>query len=46
MPQLKEIIGKEKERVTTEQCATIYLFREGTFYRAYEWNVGVSVAQI
>lgn len=38
MSQLKEILGKERERDTLGQCAVIHLFREGTFYRAYEWS--------
>jgi hypothetical protein len=38
MSQLKEILEKEKVRGTLEQCAVIHLFREGTFYRAYEWS--------
>lgn len=38
MSQLKEILEKEKERNTVEQCTVIHLFREGTFYRAYEWS--------
>lgn len=38
MSQLKEILEKEKERNTVEQCIVVHLFREGTFYRAYEWS--------
>ena len=38
MLQLKEILEKERERSTMEQCLVIHLFREGTFYRAYEWS--------
>ena len=38
MSQLKEILEKERERSTMEQCSVIHLFREGTFYRAYEWS--------
>lgn len=38
MSQLKEILEKEKDRGSLEQCAVIHLFREGTFYRAYEWS--------
>lgn len=38
MSQLKEILEKERERSTLEQCKIIHLFREGTFYRAYEWS--------
>lgn len=38
MPQLKEILEKESQRDSLEQCAIIHLFKEGTFYRAYEWS--------
>ena len=38
MPKLAEILQKERERATIEQCAVIHLFQEGTFYRAYEWS--------
>lgn len=38
MSQLKEILEKEKDRGSMEQCGVIHLFREGTFYRAYEWS--------
>ena len=38
MSQLKEILQKEKERNNVDQCTVIHLFREGTFYRAYEWS--------
>ena len=43
MSQLKEILEKEKERNTLEQCAVIHLFREGTFYRAYGWSAWLCV---
>ena len=38
MPQLKEILETERNRPTLEQCSVVHLFREGTFYRAYEWS--------
>ena len=38
MPKLAEILQKERERATIEQCSVIHLFQEGTFYRAYEWS--------
>jgi hypothetical protein len=38
MPQLKEILEKEGERSSLEQCTVIHLFRERMFYRAYEWS--------
>lgn len=38
MSQLKEILSIEQEHSSLEQYAVIHLFREGTFYRAYEWS--------
>lgn len=38
MPQLKEIFEKESQRGSLEQCLVVHLFKEGTFYRAYEWS--------
>lgn len=38
MAQIKEILQIEKERANMEQWMVIHLFREGTFYRAYEWS--------
>ena len=38
MSQLKDILEREKERGFLEQCGKMHLFREGTFYRAYEWS--------
>ena len=43
MSQLKEILSIEQERSSLEQCAVIHLFREGTFYRAYEWSAWLCV---
>ena len=43
MPQLKEIFEKESQRGTLEQCAVVNLFKEGTFYRAYEWSAWLMV---
>lgn len=43
MAQLKEILDKEKERLSLEECTVIHLFREGTFYRAYEWSAWLCV---
>lgn len=43
MPQLKEILEKESQRGTLEQCAAVHLFKEGTFYRAYEWSAWLMV---
>ena len=43
MSQLKEILEKESERGNMEQCVMVHLFREGTFYRAYEWSAWLFV---
>lgn len=43
MPQLKEILEKESQRTALEQCSVIHLFKEGTFYRAYEWSAWLCV---
>ena len=43
MSQLKEILEKEKDRGSMGQCGVIHLFREGTFYRAYEWSAWLCV---
>lgn len=43
MPQLKEILEKEKQRTSPEQCTVVHLFREGTFFRAYEWSAWLCV---
>ena len=38
MPQLKEVFELEKSRMMNGPFNIIYLFPEGTFYRAYEWS--------
>ena len=38
MAQLKEILEIERNRIREGNYSTIYLFPEGTFYRAYEWS--------
>lgn len=38
MAQLKDILELEKKRIADGPMATIYLFPEGSFYRAYEWS--------
>ena len=43
MSQLKEILSIEQEHSLLEQCAVIHLFREDTFYRAYEWRAWLCV---
>lgn len=46
MAKIKDILEVEKQRVTAEQCRTVYLFQEGTFYRAYEWSAWLCVRYI
>ena len=43
MPQLKDILEKEQDRGADGKRAVIHLFREGTFYRAYEWSAWLTV---
>ena len=43
MPQLKDILEKERLRSSLEQCKVVHLFQEGTFYRAYEWSAWLCV---
>ena len=38
MAQLKDILEIERKRMDDGPYSTIYLFPEGTFYRAYEWS--------
>lgn len=38
MPQIKDIFEKENERLTSGDMNAVYLYPEGTFYRAYEWS--------
>lgn len=38
MSQLQEIIETEKQRADAEQARTLFLYMEGSFYRAYEWS--------
>ena len=38
MAQLKDIVEIEHNRKGNASISTIYLFPEGTFYRAYEWS--------
>jgi len=43
MSQLSEILETERRRDTAEQQRIVYLFQEGTFYRAYEWSAWLCV---
>lgn len=38
MSQILDILSKENDRSTEESRAVIYLYQEGSFYRAYEWS--------
>ncbi len=43
MAQLKDILDTERLRADMAQCLRINLFKEGTFYRAYEWSAWLCV---
>ena len=36
--QLQKIIENEKQRADAERSRTLFLYMEGSFYRAYEWS--------
>lgn len=38
MPQIKQIIEKEHVRNSKDSARTVHLYKEGNFYRAYEWS--------
>ncbi len=38
-----EILEIERKRIDTGDFATIHLFVEGSFYRAYEWSAWLCV---
>lgn len=38
MAQIKDIIDIENSRTDDEQKTIVYLFKEGSFLRAYEWS--------
>ena len=46
MAQLTEILDKEHSRTMTEQKREIYLYSDGSFYRAYEWSAWLIVRYI
>ena len=46
MAQLKDILETEKLRTDLAQCSRINLFKEGTFYRAYEWSAWLCVRYV
>ncbi len=35
---LKDTLAMERKRDTVEECRTLHLVQEGTFFRAYEWS--------
>jgi len=46
MAKIKDVLDIESQRASMEQCRMIYLFQEGTFYRAYEWSAWLCVRYI
>lgn len=46
MAQLKDIIEIEKQRDDISKCRSAYLYRDGTFLRAYEWSAWLFVKYI
>ena len=43
MAQLKDIVEIEKLRDDISKCRSAYLYRDGTFLRAYEWSAWLFV---
>ncbi|MCQ2375386.1 MAG: hypothetical protein MJ069_05770 [Salinivirgaceae bacterium] len=46
MASLKEIVEKEQQRTELEQMRMAYVYREGGFYRAYEWSAWLFVRHV
>ena len=46
MAKIKDILAVEAQRASEEQCRAVYLFPEGTFFRAYEWSAWLCVRYI
>ncbi len=46
MAQLKDILETEKLRTDMAQCLRVNLFKEGAFYRAYEWSAWLCVRYV
>lgn len=44
MARISEILDIEKQRTEKEEWNVIHLFKEGGFYRAYEWSAWLIVA--
>lgn len=38
MPKISEIFGIERDRKESDKWNVIHLFKEGSFYHAYEWS--------
>lgn len=38
MPRISEVFGIERDRKESEKWNVIHLFKEGSFYHAYEWS--------
>ena len=46
MANLKDIVDAESKRETIEECRVAHLYREGGFYRAYEWSAWLFVRHV
>ena len=46
MSSLKEIVENEGQRDSLDKCGTAFLYREGSFYRAYEWSAWLFVRHV
>lgn len=46
MAQLKDIVEIEKQRDDLTKCRTAWLYRDGSFLRAYEWSAWLFVKYI
>ncbi|MCQ2216654.1 MAG: hypothetical protein MJZ31_12150 [Bacteroidales bacterium] len=46
MATQKEIVEKEQQRTGLEQMRKAYIYREGSFYRAYEWSAWLFVRHV
>ena len=43
MPKISEIFGIERDRKDSQKLNIIHLFKEGSFYHAYEWSAWLLV---
>ena len=46
MAKVGDILDLEKKRTTPDELRSIYLWPDGTFYRAYEWSAWLCVRYI